>query len=508
MLESESITASSTDRTTNVSPWLHWTALFVAAFVLYAATANRGAQWQDSGHHILRVVTGEVVNPLGLALSHPLHHYLGRAFVYVLPLEPAFAVTLVSALAAAIAVANVYGCTLLLTNHRGIACWAAVGLAVSNVFWHLATVAETYTLVAALLSAECWCLVAFIQTRRRWLLAGLMLFNGLGVANHMLAILTTPIIAGVLVYALRRDWVRWRTVGLAAGCWLLGASPYLYLIAVQAVQTGDLSATVHSALFGKAFVGNVLETSPSWRSLAVSGAFTALSFPNLLLPAVVYAVWRGRVTDVPLATRRLLFLVLALLVFFAARYDVVDQYMFFIPSYVVAVICGSIGAAAFLKRSNVRMMIGLAIALLIVTPVLSAGAPSLARRSASLRRMVHNKPYRDDFVYLLTPWSVVETSADKLSRQAVELAGDRGLVLIEDGMARFAVQYQALRRNLDQLQIGRSISRGSIAEAIRENRPVVLVPLDRDAPRTTAPSGAWRRVGDLYLLDPLHQTGE
>ena len=475
---------------------------------LYAVTCSRSIQWQDSGYHILRVVTGEVVNPLGLALSHPLHHWLGRAFVYLLPLEPAFAVTLVSALAAAITVANVYGCTLLLTNRRGIACWAAAGLAVANVFWHLATVAGTYTLAAALLSAECWCLVAFIQSRRRSLLAGMLLFNGLGVANHMLAILTTPIIAGVLLYALRRDWVRWRTVGLSAGCWLLGAAPYLYLIAVQAVQTGDLSATVHSALFGKTFVGNVLNMSPPWRSLAVSAALTALSFPNLLLPAAAYAVWRGGAADVPLATRRALFLGLAIHVYFAARYDVVDQYMFFIPSYVLLAICGSIGAAAFLKRSNVRTVIGLAVALLTVTPVLSAGAPLLAHRSTFLRRMLHNKPYRDDCVYLLTPWSVVETSAEKLSRHAVELAGDRGLVLIEDGMARFAVQYQALRRNLDQLQISTDTSPGSTAEAIRENRPVVLVPLDRDAPRTPAPIGAWRRVGDLYLLDPLNQAGD
>ena len=33
-----------------------WSAVFLAAFAVYAATANRGAQWQDSGYHILRVV--------------------------------------------------------------------------------------------------------------------------------------------------------------------------------------------------------------------------------------------------------------------------------------------------------------------------------------------------------------------------------------------------------------------------------------------------------------------
>ena len=51
-----------------------WITLFALFFVLFAATANRGAQWQDSGFHILRVVTGQSLNPLGLALSHPLQN--------------------------------------------------------------------------------------------------------------------------------------------------------------------------------------------------------------------------------------------------------------------------------------------------------------------------------------------------------------------------------------------------------------------------------------------------
>src|SRR3972149_4835930 len=87
-----------------------WFALFTAGFALYAATANRGAQWQDSGNHILRVVPHQPINPLGLALSHPLHHWLGRFAVSFNLFQPCFAVTLVSALTAAIAVANTFGC--------------------------------------------------------------------------------------------------------------------------------------------------------------------------------------------------------------------------------------------------------------------------------------------------------------------------------------------------------------------------------------------------------------
>ncbi|MHC4696561.1 MAG: hypothetical protein ACYTFA_07460, partial [Planctomycetota bacterium] len=143
-----------------------WFALFLAAFALYAATASRGAQWQDSGHHILRIVTGESVNPLGLALSHPLHHWLGRLVVVPDILEPCFVITLISSFAAALAVANTFGCVCALTRRRDAALLAAASLALANTFWQMATVVETYTLAAALLSAEIWCLAEYGRSRR------------------------------------------------------------------------------------------------------------------------------------------------------------------------------------------------------------------------------------------------------------------------------------------------------------------------------------------------------
>ena len=141
--------------------WRGWLVAFALAAALYAATANRGAQWQDSGYHILRVVTHESLNPLGLALSHPLHHWLGRAVVSAGVFEPAFAITLLSALAAAVTVANVYGCVKTLTRHTLASALAAASLLFAHTFWQLATVVESYTLTAALLSGEIWCLCAY-----------------------------------------------------------------------------------------------------------------------------------------------------------------------------------------------------------------------------------------------------------------------------------------------------------------------------------------------------------
>lgn len=46
-------------------------AAFAAALALYLATCSRGVNWQDSGMHQYRILTGMLENPLGLALSHP-----------------------------------------------------------------------------------------------------------------------------------------------------------------------------------------------------------------------------------------------------------------------------------------------------------------------------------------------------------------------------------------------------------------------------------------------------
>jgi Protein O-mannosyl-transferase TMEM260-like len=475
-----------------------WVVLFAVTFLLYAFTANRSAQWQDSGNIILRVVTGEVANPLGLALSHPLHFWLCKLFAATLPLEPAFAVTLVSSFAAAIAVANVFGCSVCLTGNRGVALWAALSLAVANVFWQLATIAETYTLAAALLSAECLCLVAFVKKKRPTLLVCVLLFNGLGIANHMLASLTAPAIGVLLVIALKNRWVTWRTLAVGACAWFVGASPYLYLIVEQAVQTGDLANTMHSALFGNAFADSVLNVVPPVRSLAISSAFMALSFPSLLLPAAIYGAWHGESVGVPRVVRLILLGSLVMLLLFAARYNVVDQHIFFLPSYILLTIFGSVGAAVYLKRPKAHIVRTLGIVLLAGTPLVSALAPVVAGRSEALRSMVHRKPYRNDFVYLLTPWSVVKDSAERMSRQAVELAGDNGLIVVEDSMAIYALRYTAMMEARDDIKV--TVDAALISEAVETGRRVVLVPFDRDHPKTPTTGGEWQRVGDLYEL--------
>jgi hypothetical protein len=478
-----------------------WATCLVLAGVLYALTASRGAQWQDSGYHILRVVTHEVVNPLGLALSHPLHHWLGRFAVGLGFVEPCFAVTLVSALSGAIAVANVFGCVLTLTGSRGAGVFAAGSLAVAHTFWQMSTLAETYTLAAALLSGECWCVALYARRRRPEWVAAAMLLNGLGVANHMLAALTTPVVLAVAWVGPKcevRSSKRWAAVGCAA--WGVGALPYLLLVLREYHQSGQLWATLGSALFGNGYRGDVLNARISLGSLGASAGFVLMNFPNLLLAAAV----AGACSKCgPTLARRALVAGLTLHAIFVVRYSVVDQLHFFVPMDALLAILGGVGwySAGAWRSARARSVArAIAAVLLCVTPIFYAMLPAAARYVDLPMARGRHKPYRDSHQYLFTPWSVVETSAEKMSSRAVALAGANGLVVVEDRMAEFAVRYQALKAPAPAPAVVPSSDDAAIRAAAGEDRRIVLVPLQAGNAVPALGGCRWEPEEDLFVL--------
>ena len=101
-----------------------------------------------------------------MALCHPVQYYLGRAAIRLPGLAPVFAITLVSAVAGAVTVANLALAALWLTRRPAAAGIAVAGLALSHTFWMHATHTESYTLTAACLSAEWLFLAAFVTGGR------------------------------------------------------------------------------------------------------------------------------------------------------------------------------------------------------------------------------------------------------------------------------------------------------------------------------------------------------
>jgi len=490
-----------------------WLPVFLAGAALYVATACRSVQWQDSGWQQYRIVSGQIEHPRGLALYHPVHYYLGRAALAGLPwLEPAHAITLVSALAAAAAVANVAALLLLLTGAVAPALVGAGALALSHTFWQHATHTESYTITAALLTSE-WLLLA------RWMAGGsprclvaALGANGLGIGNHLLAALATPVDAVVVIAALRSKRISARWAAAASLAWLLGTLPYSAWVAHSAWATGDLPGTLRSALFAK-YAVNVLNTQISLRQLALTAGYVAYNFPGIVVPLAIWGMVRR--AALPRTLWWVLACELAIFIVFVARYSITDQYSFLFPVYALLAVFGGLGVAALLRRPAPWRRVGLAAAALSVawTPLVYATTASVLRSRDALPGLVGNKPYRDGYRAFFLPWGAGESYGQRLNDELARLAGNDGTVIIADHMQGFAIRYGQLTGAipaavtlldafgaLSEQDLARLAARA--AEAHGAGRRVVLVPRDRDTPGALLPGAAWERAGDLYLWPP------
>ena len=82
--------------------------VLLAAAVLYIATCAPGPLWQDGGMFQYRIWYNDIEGNLGLALSHPLYHIIGIVVKYIPLGEFAYKINLISAVAAAFTIANLF----------------------------------------------------------------------------------------------------------------------------------------------------------------------------------------------------------------------------------------------------------------------------------------------------------------------------------------------------------------------------------------------------------------
>ena len=111
---------------------LRYCAVLLAVGGLYAISCAPGAVWQDSGLIQYRVWHHDIEGRLGLALSHPLYYLLAIGAAGIPLGEFGHRVNLLSAMAGAVAVANLYLLVRLWLGRDFPAVMAAVTLAVSH----------------------------------------------------------------------------------------------------------------------------------------------------------------------------------------------------------------------------------------------------------------------------------------------------------------------------------------------------------------------------------------
>lgn len=402
--------------------------ILLLAGILYASTCAPTVLWQDSGLFVYRIWHNDLEGNLGIALAHPLYIMVG-ILTKLVPLgEFALRINLLSAIFAAIAVANLYLLLRLWLGRVWPAVIAAVSLAVSWTFWQNAVLAEVYTLYAAQLFTELLVLLQYVRTKRAGYLCLLGLLNGLSIANHLWGVFPLACYAVYLMFLLFHRRIKVLHICVFILLWIAGAGPYEYLVIRGFVQSGDLMATLQSALFGAGWQSRVLNTSISIKVIFENIIFILLNFPtpNLLLLFVgVWVLWKKAPSR---GFANIIFALLLLYFAFAFRYTVPDRHAFFLPFYCLTAVMIGLGADWLITRMPRRKLVVIILVFALLPVASYFVTPVCTRKFYKPLAQRRQRPYRDEYTYWLQPWKTGYSGAERFASEALDSVGPNAVI--------------------------------------------------------------------------------
>jgi len=292
-----------------------------------------------------------VPHPTGYPLYVLSVHALGR----LLPVSPALAANLFSALCALLALLVTWRLLALLGVGKLAALPAVWTLAASPTFWEHSIVAEVYALHALLLALTGLLFLRWEKRRRERDFYGACFVYALGFGNHLLMMTLLPAIAVLVSWVRPRALLESRRIMGVVAIIALCATQYGLLVARGADGAaayraepinglGDLlpfvsGAQFHSQMFG--FTARQLWTERL--PISVEGMIYELAPLAFFVPLGVIALGR---------TPANAFLVLAFVgnLVFALGYQILDLQPYFIPNYLIGTLFLGVGLEALLRR--------------------------------------------------------------------------------------------------------------------------------------------------------------
>jgi len=407
--------------------------------LIYILSCAPGALWQDSGLIQYRIWHNDIEGFLGLALSHPLFYIFAIGVKY-LPLGGfPYKVNLISAIAGAVTVANLFLLVRLWLGKNFPAAVAAVTFAVSHTFWFHASIIETYTLWSAIFTAELIMLLQYAKTGRAAYLYWLSLLNGLAIAVHNLASISLLCYAVFFVVLLAKKNIRFKSLVIIILLWIVGALPYGYLIIKNIIQTGNVTSILASALFGVRWQGAVLNTCLSLKIVKENFLFILYNFPTPNILLFFVGCWGLFKISPSRGFGNVLVCLLILFFIFAFRYTVPDRYAFFMPFYCVASVFMGMGAyllAPASRRGYPGQWPGLNsnvfsywILIFSLLPVgVYAAAPTLAEKMQLNLGTRNDITYRNDYKYFLQPWKIGYKGAERFADEALDSVQSNAII--------------------------------------------------------------------------------
>lgn len=402
--------------------------VFIAALALYIPTLAPTVLWNggDFAEFQTRAARLEIVPTVW---GHPLWVILVHPFT-LLPLgDVAYRANLATAVMGAMALALTYLVMRELRASAPAAALAIAALAVSHTFWTYAVTPKAYSLNVLILMGAVLLLLRAgrhdVPASARWspVVAGLLL--GLAPLSHPLLFMALP---GALIYIyLRLRATAWRAavVHFAVG-YIAGLVPYLAL-------TIGGGAGASTATVGVNFITQfltVLITPSLWPvGLLVFAGCLAYQFLFTLAAGVfgLRELWRRD---------RAAFTLLAVLYLGDAAFvwswlpitphlsDYLQNFHFYLPSYVIFALWAALGFDALLRSptqpSAFRTRLTLLAVLVILPPIVTyAVTPELVRPQLA-RLGLRDLPGRDIATYLFSPWKQNETGARQLGESILD----------------------------------------------------------------------------------------
>lgn len=367
----------------NWPEWLFW----IVLILIYLLSRNPYPEFGDSLGFIYYASIG--FDWATNATSHFLYANFNHLMVLVLPfLSPVFILSMLSLLFGLLSVWQLRLMGRAVGLNQGAALFAAAIFALSFSWWRQVVTIEVYAMQLFLVLRMLLLMLRDEQdgtyTRSWWV----FILYGLALLTHIQNILLAPLL---LIY-----WWRGRSRGIALASPVAGVILFSILMLLPPI----LGTHGWKAVFvDRQFAGEVMQFDPLiiLKGFARSIGYLGYNFHLFIIP-IGYGIWlwlrQGQAWMLALLGSTLIFWL------FAMRYNVNDNYVFFLLPYaILALAGGQAWQQWFAERRWYRMSYTLA----VVSILLYAGSVFTLQQIEKAERWAKPKAYKGGIAYYLWP---------------------------------------------------------------------------------------------------------
>ncbi|MCL6431862.1 MAG: DUF2723 domain-containing protein [Anaerolineae bacterium] len=351
------------------------TALGAMALIAFGRTLAPDILYGDSAEFQALAYTLGMTHSTG----YPTYLLLARVLGFIPLGSPAWRVSLLSALSAAVAVGAVYLLARHLTRSRVGALLGGVALALSHTFWSQAIIAEVYTPAMAFLAVIILLLWRWRQApeRRSGVLLAAGLLAGIGLGVHASVALILPSAALLVAWVLRpgpvAGCVRRRLLALGALGLAVGTGLFVlnfYLMELRDSPTGFSRVVMYPSRSIWGLTARDMDSplermllialGRQWRSAMFPGGWSFLQealkrylahLPAEFPPATLLLALVGMAAALVTAPELGAFLLVSLITMlaFILNYEPPDKVLFYLPTYLPIAVAAGGGAGVILE---------------------------------------------------------------------------------------------------------------------------------------------------------------